>query len=58
MDRLMESLEKVREYTELWPGPASTVGERPTTNPAIRVRFLSEADGFFFLGGNNMRDIN
>ena len=22
-----------------WPGPASTVGDRPPTNPAIRVRF-------------------
>ena len=26
------------------PGPASTVGERPPTNPAIRVRFPPEAD--------------
>ena len=30
------------------PGPASTEGDRPPTNPAIRVRFPSEADGYFF----------
>ena len=29
------------------PGPASTVGDRPPTNPAIRVRF-SVVDEFFF----------
>ena len=34
------------------PGLASTVGERPPTNPAIRVCFPTEADGFFFCGGN------
>ena len=34
------------------PGPASTVGERPPTNPAIRVPFPPEADGFFFCCGN------
>ena len=30
------------------PGPASTVGDHPPTNPAIRVRFPSVVDGFFF----------
>ena len=30
------------------PGPASTEGERPPTNPAIRVQFPPEADGIFF----------
>ena len=30
------------------PGPASSEGERPPTNPAIRVRFSTEADEFFF----------
>ena len=30
------------------PGPASTVGERPPTNPAIRVRFLPEVDDTSF----------
>ena len=30
------------------PGPASTVEERPPINPAIRVRFPSEADGISF----------
>ena len=30
------------------PGPASTVGDRPPTNPAIRVRLPSEADGNSF----------
>ena len=30
------------------PGPASTEGDRPPTNPAIRVCFPSEADGIFF----------
>ena len=30
------------------PGLASTEGDRPPTNPAIQVRFPSEADGYFF----------
>ena len=30
------------------PGPASTVVERPPTNPAIRVRFRPEADDISF----------
>ena len=30
----------------------------PPTNPAIRVRFPSEVDGFFFRGGNYMGDID
>ena len=29
-------------------GPASTEGDHPPTNPAIWVRFPSEADGYFF----------
>ena len=30
------------------PGPASSEEDRPPTNPAIRVRFLTEADEYFF----------
>ena len=30
------------------PGPSSTEGDRPPTNPAIRVQFPSGADGHFF----------
>ena len=30
------------------PGPASSVGKRPSTNPEIRVRFSEAADEFFF----------
>ena len=39
------------------PGPASTEGERPPTNPAIRVQFPPEADGIFFraVAGKNAR---
>ena len=40
------------------PRPASSVGDRPPTNPAIRVRFPSEVDGFFFRGGKYMRAID
>ena len=29
----------MRDKINLQPGPASTVGDRPPTNPAIRVRF-------------------
>ena len=35
-------------YREWKPGPASTEGDRPPTNPAIRVRFPAETDGCFF----------
>ena len=30
------------------PGPANSEGDRPPTNPAIRVRFPAETDGCFF----------
>ena len=30
------------------PGPASSEEDRPPTNPAIRVRFKTEADEYFF----------
>ena len=37
------------------PGPASTVGDRPPTNPAFRVRFLPEADDTSFAVAKNGR---
>ena len=36
-------------------GPASTVGDRPPTNPAIRVCFPPEADDTSFAVAKNER---
>ena len=46
------------KYYQLTPGPASSEGERPPSNPAIRVRFpLKLTDEFFFLTvAEKMRD--
>ena len=37
------------------PGPASTEGDRPPTNPAIRVRLSTEADDTSFAVAKNAR---
>ena len=36
------------KYEDMKPGPASSVGKRPSTNPKIRVWFSVAADEFFF----------
>ena len=38
------------------PGPASSEEDRPLTNPAIRVRFSTEADEYFFREWQKMHD--